>query len=188
MADTAELLRFRLETLSRGVDQFIEQSAGELRAAAELLARTARAGQTVFVCGNGGSAAHAMHLEAELLGRYRSDREPLPSFYLGSSTSTSTAVTNDYGVEEAFARPLRALAKSGDLLIALSTSGTSPNVLAALETAREAGLATILITGAAPDADADVVLRYPGESADAIQDGHQLLIHALMDELEGSDA
>ena len=160
-------------------------ASSPLEAAASELAAVA-GGATLFVCGNGGSAAQAMHVEAELLGRYRRDRAALPSVLSGASASTSTALGNDYGAEELFARPLRALGRPGDVLLAISTSGTSLNVVSALAAARELGVRSILLTGAtASDGVADVVLRVAGSSADAIQDGHQVLIHVLMDVLEG---
>lgn len=126
-----------------------------------------------------------MHFEAELLGRFRRERSPLPSLYLGTSVSTGTALANDYGVESIFARPLEGLGGEGDALLAMSTSGTSPNVIAALETARRIGLVTVLLAGpGGADAAADHVLRFPGDSADVVQDGHQLIIHALIEAVE----
>ena len=184
MTDVVEALSRRAAALSGALDEFTRKSADDLRAAADLLSNAVAAKRTVFVCGNGGSAAHAMHLEAELLGRYRTDRDPLPALYLGASASTATAVGNDYGFDEAFARTLRALGREGDLVVALSTSGASPNVLAALAAARDLGIGTILLAGRDPKAAADVVLKYPADGADAVQDGHQLLVHALMDQVE----
>lgn len=182
-------LRARAATLERALEDFLLGQAAELRRAAELVLGALREGRTVLTCGNGGSAAHAIHLEAELVGRYRAERGPLPCVYLGMSPASSTAIANDYAAEEVFARPLRTLGSAGDVLLAFSTSGRSPNVLAAIEVAREGGVASILVSGpnAAPDG-ADVVLRFPGASADAIQDGHDLILHALMDAVDAEVA
>jgi phosphoheptose isomerase len=179
-SDVTELLRDRGRRLESALDSFMKDSGRELDEATAALT-----GGTVFLCGNGGSAALAAHLEAELIGRYRSDRRPLPALYLGLSAPSSTAIGNDFGDAQAFARPLRALARSGDSLLAISTSGTSSNVVSALGAARELGLRSVLLTGPhAPDGGADVVLRFPGERTDFVQDGHQLIVHTLMDALE----
>lgn len=177
------LLDERLQQLVAAAGRLLAAPSALDAAAHEMLA--VGRGHTLFVCGNGGSAAQAIHVEAELVGRYRTDRAPLRSLYLGASASTSTAVTNDFGQDEAFARPLRALARPGDVLLALSTSGSSSNVVAALDAAREIGVRTVLLTGPSADAGvADVVVRCSGERADLIQDSHQLLIHVLMDVVE----
>jgi D-sedoheptulose 7-phosphate isomerase len=179
-SDLTELLRDRGGRLAVSLESFLHSSAEELHQAVVALSSG-----TVFLCGNGGSAALAAHLEAELVGRYRDDRRPLPALYLGLGSPSSTAIINDFGDIQAFVRPLRALARRGDGLLAISTSGTSPNVLAALAAARELGVRSVLLTGPNPgDADADVVLRFPGARTDFVQDGHQLIVHALMDAIE----
>jgi D-sedoheptulose 7-phosphate isomerase len=184
--DVVAGIRERAAALAARLTEFLEASAADLERASETMLASLARGGTIFTCGNGGSAAHAMHLEAELVGRYRADRRPLPCVYLGMSASSSTAMVNDYGAEVALARPLQALGAAGDVLIAFSTSGTSPNVVRALDAAREQGIASILVTGPnAPD-PADIVLRFPGPSADAIQDGHDLILHALMDAVDAA--
>lgn len=185
-ASVCSALERRSDGLATAVATFLEDQSTAFEAAAELLAATVARGGTLFLCGNGGSAAHALHLEAELLGRFDRTRRSLPSVYLGMGHSTSTAIANDFGVAEMFARPLEALGRSSDALLAFSTSGTSPNVLRALEVARQKGLPTVLLTGAGgPDA-ADVVLRFPADGPDRVQEGHQLIVHALMDGLESA--
>lgn len=182
--ESALALRLRCEELTRRAEELLATSSDALGEAERLLLETLNAGRTVFTCGNGGSAAHAAHLEAELVGRYRRERPGVRSICLGLSAATATAVANDYGADEVFARPLRTLATAGDLLVAFTTSGRSPNVLSALEVARSLGVGTILVSGPrAPDA-ADVVLRFPGERPDQIQDGHGLILHALMDAVD----
>lgn len=169
--------------------EFVHGQRAELERASEMVVETLRGGGTVLTCGNGGSAAHAVHLEAELVGRYRAERDPLPAVYLGMSAASSTAIANDYESAEVFARPLRTLGNPGDLLLAFSTSGTSPNVLAALEAARDREVGSILLSGLGARAEAaDVVLRFPGPSADAIQDGHDLILHAFMDAVDAAFA
>jgi len=181
-------LRERSAAQAARLRDFLDRSAADLERAAQLILASLTRRGTIFTCGNGGSAAHAMHLEAELVGRYRTDRPPLPGIYVGMTAPSSTAIVNDYPADVAFARPLQALGAHGDLLIAFSTSGTSANVLRALEAARELGMASILVSGPnAPDA-ADVVLRFPGPSADAIQDGHDLILHAMMDAVDAEFA
>jgi D-sedoheptulose 7-phosphate isomerase len=182
--DVTAALRERAARLERGTAAFLDSQADVLRDAARLVVETLREGRTILTCGNGGSTAMAMHVETELLVRYQSDRRPLPALFLGAAASTITATANDYSFEDVFARPLEALGRDGDLLIALTTSGTSRNVVRALDVAEERGLGTILVTGeGAPDRDG-IVLRWPGSGADQVQDGHQLLIHALMDAVE----
>lgn len=184
MTEITQLLADRSAALAAATDRFVADSGEALSRAAEMVRGVVNGG-TLFVCGNGGSAAQAVHLEAELVGRFRDDRRPLPSVFLGLSASSVTAIGNDFGGEAVFARPLEALGREGDVLLAISTSGTSPNVVAALRVARERGLHTVLLAGeSAPGDLADVVLRFPGRGADVVQDGHQLVIHALMDAVE----
>ena len=183
-SDVVNALRRRTERLREALEPLLDGPSDELQRAADALGEALAGGGTVFLCGNGGSAAQALHLEAELMVRYREDRAALPAVCLGASGPAATATANDYAAEELFARQLGALGGPDDVLLALSTSGRSPNVLRCLERARELGLATVLLTGPAPEAPADVVLRVDGASADEIQDGHQLVIHALMDAVE----
>jgi D-sedoheptulose 7-phosphate isomerase len=183
--DIVFALRERAERLDSALAAVLSGQAGELRRAGAALVEALAGGGTLFTCGNGGSSADAMHVEAELLARFRAERRPLPAVYLGASPSTATATANDYAFDEVFARPLAALGRPGDALLALTTSGRSPNVLRAVAVARERGMRTLLLTGAgAPDVEADVVLRVAGDTADAVQDGHHLLVHALMDAVE----
>ncbi len=186
--DVVAGLRERATAVAARLTEFLDRSAADLERASELILTSLTDGGKIFTCGNGGSAAHAMHLEAELVGRYRTDRRPLPCVYLGLSTPSSTAIVNDYPADVAFARPLQALGAPGDLLIAFSTSGASPNIVRALDAAREQQIASILVSGPdAPDVAA-IVLRFPGPGADAIQDGHDLILHALMDAIDAEFA
>jgi D-sedoheptulose 7-phosphate isomerase len=150
--------------------------------AGELVCRALRDGGRVLACGNGGSAADAQHLVAELVGRFESDRPGLPAIALASDVAVLTALANDFGVEQTFARQVQALGRSGDVLVALSTSGRSPNVLTAAKAARDAGMAVVALTGSAGGALAglaDIALQAPSDVTARIQEVHGALIHAL---------
>jgi len=150
--------------------------------AAEAMIKTLRGGGKIMLCGNGGSAADAQHLAAELVGRYLKDRAPLAALALTVDTSALTAIANDYAFEEVFARQIAGLGRPGDLLLALSTSGDSANVLAAVAAARANGIATIALTGAgggrlAPLAD--LAIRVPAARSNAVQELHIAVGHIL---------
>jgi D-sedoheptulose 7-phosphate isomerase len=141
-----------------------------------------RAGKKLLLAGNGGSAADAQHLAAEFVSRFAYDRPGLPAFALTTDTSVLTAVGNDYGYERVFARQVEAVAQAGDVFFGLSTSGRSPNVLAALSTARARRLVTVGFTGAAGAEMAplcDFLLRIPSGETPKIQEGHITLGHIL---------
>ena len=146
------------------------------------LARRFQAGAQLLACGNGGSAAEALHLTGELLGRFRFDRRPLPAVALGADLAAATAIGNDYGAEEVFARQVRAYGRPGDVLVAFSTSGTSPNVLAAAEAAREVGVTGWGLTGPGPNpltAVTDDAIAVAAESTATVQEVHLSIVHAL---------
>jgi len=154
---------------------------------AELLAETLKGGKKVFACGNGGSAADAEHFIGELLCRYKDDRKPLPGISLVSPVSTLTAIANDYSFEDVFARQIEALGNEGDVLLAISTSGTSKNMLVALEAARRKGLLSVLLTGAkgaSLSEKADVVVAVPSEETARIQEMHELIYHGWCEFLD----
>jgi D-sedoheptulose 7-phosphate isomerase len=146
-----------------------------------------RAGRKILTCGNGGSGADAQHFSAELMGRYVDDRPALAAVSLNADTTLLTAIGNDYGYDQVFARQVRGLGKAGDILIVFTSSGNSPNVLRALEAARELGLRSIAFLGRgggkAKDL-ADCVLLVPHAVTARIQESHQFLLHALMDRIE----
>lgn len=160
----------------------LDALAGQLARAADMLTEAMRAGGTLLVCGNGGSAADAQHIAAEFVGRYLKERQPWPAIALTTNTSALTAISNDYGCDEVFARQVRAYGRPGDVLLAISTSGESPNVLRAAEAARAAGLIVIGMSGGdgGPLAAAcDVCLTVPVASTPRIQEGHITLAHVL---------
>lgn len=148
--------------------------------AAEELLDCYRRGGKLLTFGNGGSAADAQHFAAEMVGRFRRDRRALPAIALTVDSSALTSIGNDYGYQEVFARQVRALAVPGDMVVGISTSGTSPNVLAGLVAARQAGARTVLFTGATPRPQvADHCLAVPSGTTSRIQEMHLFLLHLL---------
>jgi D-sedoheptulose 7-phosphate isomerase len=147
----------------------------------ELADRLSR-GHRLLVAGNGGSAAQAQHLTAELVGRYRDDRPPLSAIALHAETSTLTAVLNDYGAEEVYARQVTAHGRTGDVLVLLSTSGRSPNVLCAAQAGRAAGLTVWALTGGGPNplaGLAEEALVVDGPSTATVQEVHLVALHLV---------
>ena len=161
------------------------QAIDALAQAGALLAETLLASRRVLACGNGGSAADAQHFAAEIVGRFERERAAYPAVALTTDTSALTAIGNDYGFEEVFARQVRGLGCRGDLLLAISTSGNSPNVLRAAEVAREKEMRVIALTGRDGGAlagmlgDDDIELRAAGDSTARIQEMHTLFLHGL---------
>ncbi len=153
----------------------------------EVLNRLKRGG-TILIFGNGGSAAQALHFSGELLGRFKKERGSLRAVALVGDPATVTAVGNDYGFEQVFSRQVDGLARTGDLVIGLSTSGRSANVLKGLQAGRQRGAMTVLLTGArCPDGDwADLVIRVPAEETDQIQEAHLIILHFLCQEIDRS--
>ncbi len=154
----------------------------EILVAAETVVDTLRAGGTIYVFGNGGSAADSQHFAAELVGRFKLERPGYSAVALTTDSSALTSIANDYSFEQVFARQLQALSRPGDLAIGLTTSGNSGNVVAALEYARDNGLATIAITGRGGGtcADiADVLLAIPTSDTPEIQTATQVIYHLL---------
>lgn len=146
------------------------------------------AGQRLLAAGNGGSAAQAQHFTAELVGRYRGDRRPLSAIALHAETSSLTAVANDYGHEQAFARLAEAHGRPGDVLVVLSASGNSANMVAAVQAARTLGLETLALTGPRPNALARACHRaiaLDGASTAHVQEGHLVVIHLLCEVIDG---
>ena len=161
--------------------------APEVDRAVDIIARSMTAGGALLVCGNGGSAADAQHITAELTGRFFRDRKPLRAMALHANTSSLTAIGNDYGYDEVFAREVAAHGRVGDVLMAISTSGNSRNVLRAIETAREKGMAVIGLTGAEGGKMrplCDVCLCVPSASTPRIQECHILIGHTICELLE----
>ncbi len=155
--------------------------------AAEVLAERLQRGGKILVCGNGGSAADAQHFAAELVNRFEMERPVLAAIALTTDSSTLTSIANDYAFEQVFARQLRALGRPGDILLAISTSGHSPNVLAAMAAAQELGVMTVALTGRDGGKMAeqlkadDLELRVSATATARIQETHILIMHCLCD-------
>ncbi len=167
--------------------QAVSLLAGPLAQAVEALATTLGNGGKILACGNGGSAADAQHFAAELVGRFERERPELAAVALSTDSSILTAVGNDYGFEQVFARQVRALGQPGDVLLAISTSGSSPNVIEAVRAAQERDMLIVALTGkgggklGALLSDVDVHLCVPHERTARIQEVHLLMLHCLCD-------
>lgn len=162
----------------------------ELCQTASMLEDTFRRGGSVFACGNGGSAADAQHFAAELTGRYQMDRPGYPAVALTTDSSALTSIGNDYGFEHIFARQLQALSRAGDLLIAISTSGNSANVVKAVEYAKANGIYTIGLLGrdgGTLATQVDLPLTVAVESTGRIQEAHIVILHLLCETFEKQD-
>jgi D-sedoheptulose 7-phosphate isomerase len=155
--------------------------------ASEILVASLRQGNKVILFGNGGSAADAQHIAAELVGRFAFDRPALPALALSVNSSCVTAIGNDYGFDHVFARQIEALAKVGDVAVGISTSGNSPNVVKAVLTARQMGLRTVGLTGASGGTlakSAEFCICVPSEDTPRIQECHILIGHILSELVE----
>ncbi len=186
MDNTMAPFRDQLDELAAVLHTFASQAAS-VDAVVELVAEALLAGRTLFTCGNGGSAADALHLAEELVGRYRANRRPLPAVCLNADVGALTCIANDFGYDAVFARQLNALARPGDTLVVFSTSGNSPNVLNALRAARERGVTSVALLGkdggaAAPLADHSIIV--PSTNNARIQEVHGLLLHAICEAVE----
>lgn len=178
----SDAIRASLQATSKLYVAMSEVLAEPAARAAELLIAALKGGGTLYVCGDGGSAAESQHVAAELVGRFLMNRPALPCVALTTDTSVLTAVANDYDFSRTFERQVEALVKPGDVLWALSTSGNSPNVLKAAVRARQRGAKVLGMTGLGGGKLAelcDLCLSVPADSSPAIQEGHLTLIHIL---------
>jgi D-sedoheptulose 7-phosphate isomerase len=186
--DRAERVRAHLSESAEVARRVAADHAGAIVAAADLLVAAFRSGGKALLCGNGGSAADCQHLAGEFVNRLTKDFERLglPAIALTTDSSVLTAVANDTGLERIFARQVETLGKSGDVLIAISTSGESPNVLQAVEAAQAAGLKTIALTGTVGRlaSAASVSITVPSASVQHIQEAHLAIEHVLCDLVE----
>lgn len=183
---TQTLVLAAIREIARNLED-LEAQAPVIQEIGERLIDVLRNKGKVMFCGNGGSAADSQHLAAELEGRFLIDRRPLAAVALTTNTSTLTAIGNDFGFDAVFERQVRAIGNAGDALVALSTSGNSPNVLRALQTAREMRLFTVGFTGQGGGqmtALCDVCLRVPSRSTPRIQEMHILAGHIVCDIIE----
>jgi D-sedoheptulose 7-phosphate isomerase len=181
----ADHFRNSLAGLTRAAQSDELQAA--VKAIADAITRALRNGNKLLLIGNGGSAADAQHIAAEIVGRYKQERPAWAAIALTTDTSALTAIGNDYGIEQIFARQVRGLARRGDVLIAMTTSGRSPNILAALQVARDLGVTTVGFTGTKGESLrtlCDHVLIAPSDDTPVIQQIHMVAAHAICDDVE----
>ena len=181
----ADHFQASLAGLTRAVESAELQAT--VKTIADAITGSLRAGNKLLLIGNGGSAADAQHIAAEIVGRYKRERRAWAAIALTTDTSALTAIGNDYGIEDMFARQVEGLARPGDVLIAMTTSGRSPNILAALRRARELGVTTIGLTGTKGEslrALCDHVLIAPCDDTPVIQQIHMVALHAICDDVE----
>lgn len=169
-----------------------EELAGVIEKAGMIMVQALLAGNKILSCGNGGSAGDAQHFSAELLNRYETERPPLPAVALSCDTSTLTSIANDYHYDEVFSKQVRALGNNGDVLLAISTSGNSANVVKAIEAAVSRDMPIVALTGkdggeiAGLLGDNDVEIRVPSSRTARIQEVHLLAIHCMCDIIDST--
>jgi len=176
------MIQNELQAHKETIEKTIENMVPSIQKASELIVSTLKRGNKVLLCGNGGSAADAQHIAAELTGRYKSERRGLPALALTTDTSALTAISNDYGYARVFDRQVEALANKGDLLIGISTSGNSENILSALSFAKELGCQTLGMSGKSGGKMNEVChlnLVVPANDTPRIQEMHILIGHIL---------
>jgi D-sedoheptulose 7-phosphate isomerase len=186
---TISLLSRSLQEHLEAIRFLLDTSLAQISAAGLLICDTLRAGNKILLCGNGGSAADAQHIAAELVGRYEQQRQAFPAISLTTDTSALTALSNDYGYEEVFARQVAALANAGDVLIAISTSGKSPNVIKAAEKAKVLGCKTIALTGCSGEplaSQCDLAVVVPSERTSRVQEAHITIGHLWCEMVDSS--
>ena len=183
------VLRRSLEEHLKTIQALIDSRLGEIEATGSLIWEALKSGNKILLCGNGGSATDAQHIAAELVGRYEQERRAFPAISLTTDTSALTAVSNDYGYEEVFARQVEAMAVAGDVLIAISTSGRSPSVVKAVEQARTRGCRTIALTGCSGEplaARCDLAVVVPSDRTSRVQEAHITIGHIATSLIEAS--
>jgi D-sedoheptulose 7-phosphate isomerase len=186
-ADLQDKILTHLNESAQVLQQVGQRLTPQIEQAAQLLIHSLKSGGKILLCGNGGSAADAQHLATELVVRLNQERAAIPAIALTVNTSILTAVSNDYQFELVFVRQLEALGKPGDILIAISTSGNSGNVIKAVEYARAAGLTSIGLTGGAGGRlvqKVDLALVVPSQSVQRIQEAHITIGHILCELVE----
>lgn len=182
MSELSERVRQAILASADAKRRFAEQAAQQIAGAVEIVAQCLRGGGKVLLCGNGGSAAEAQHIAGEFVGRFKLERPPLTAIALTTDTSILTAIANDYGFDAVFARQVEGLGREGDVLFAYSTSGSSPNVLKAIDTAKALGMKVIGFTG--PDGGAmaatcHVCIKALGNDTPTIQECHTAAGHTI---------
>lgn len=170
-----ELIQNTIKEISNNFEKLSESCSDEILEASEVIIESLKKGGKIMFCGNGGSAADAQHLSAELVGRYRKNREPLASVALTTDTSVITAIGNDFSYDDIFKRQVQSLGKKGDVLYAISTSGKSNNIISAINAARKIDISVIGITGSEGGNMNDIcniLIKTPASRPDRIQEMH----------------
>jgi len=176
-----------IEAHKKLVAELQKSGVETLAAAAEAITKAIKQNGTVYICGNGGSAADAQHIAAEFVGRFERQRRPLPAVALTTNTSVITAIANDYSFEDVFIKQVEALVREGDILWAISTSGTSPNIIAAAESAKKKGALVLAFTGGSNsklEQIADICFCANSKSTARSQEIHQVAYHIICDLVE----
>lgn len=187
MTKYLQLIEQRTEESIAVKRALLETQANVIATVGKQLVEVMRNGKTLYLCGNGGSAGDAQHIAAELVGRFTKERRALPAVALTTNTSALTALGNDYAYEIVFSRQLEAFGKPGDIVIGISTSGNSPNVLHALRTAKDLAMITVGLTGETggnTKAEADHCICVPSRDTARIQESHILIGHILCEIVE----
>ncbi len=188
--ETAELKSFisnELDSSARLLLKISHEMSGQILLVASLLVEQLLAGRKILIFGNGGSAADAQHFASELAGRYRRERQALPAISLTTDTSLLTAISNDYDFNQVFSRQVEALAQPGDVVIGISTSGRSANIITGLQKAKDLGAVTVALIGANTSelaAVSDQIISIPSSDTPRIQESHAVIIHILCDIVE----
>jgi D-sedoheptulose 7-phosphate isomerase len=183
------LLTRSLREHQEAIQALLDSQLDEIERAGRLICDTLATGRKVLLCGNGGSAADAQHIAAELVGQYEHPRRAFPAIALTTDTSALTAISNDHGYEQVFARQVEALAVAGDLLIAISTSGKSRNVIKAAEEARVIGCKIIALTGLAAEplaSTCDIAIAVPAKRTARVQEAHITIGHLWCEMVDAS--
>ena len=179
-SNVTNMLRQSLEEHLQAINSVLDAGLASVESSGRVICDALAAGNKILLCGNGGSAADAQHIAAELVGRYEDQRRAYPAISLTTDTSALTAVSNDFGYEEVFARQVQALASPGDVLIAISTSGKSPNVVKAAESAKSLGCKVIGLTGRHAEPLADycfITVQVLSERTARVQEAHITIGH-----------
>lgn len=191
--DAATLLTNSLLEHQEAIQALLDSQLDQIEATGRLICETLAAGSKILLCGNGGSAADAQHIAAELVGQYERVRRAFPAIALTTDTSALTAISNDHGYDEVFARQVEALGVAGDLLIAISTSGKSPSVIKAAEKARAIGCKTIALTGGLTNprgeplaSCCDLALVVAAKSTARVQEAHITIGHLWCEMVDAS--
>ena len=179
-SNITSMLRQSLEEHLQALNSVLDSGLANIESSGRVICDALAAGNKILLCGNGGSAADAQHIAAELVGRYEDQRRPYPAISLTTDTSALTALSNDFGYDEVFARQVQALASPGDVLIAISTSGKSPNVVRAAESARSLGCKVIGLTGRHAEPLSDycfITVQVLSERTARVQEAHITIGH-----------